>query len=53
MYIPVCGGGKPLVCSSYQQLAIAHGIVDSIDDVRLTFDDMFNLGWQYNAGATL
>ncbi len=40
MYIPVCCGGKPLVCASYQQSAIAHGIVDSIDDVRLTFDDM-------------
>jgi hypothetical protein len=39
-YIPVRGGGIPLVCASYQQLAIAHGIVDSIDDVRLTFDDM-------------
>ena len=39
-YIPVRGGGKPLVCTSYQQSAIAHGIVDSIDDVRLTFDDM-------------
>ena len=42
--IPVRGGGKPLVCASYQQLAIAHGIVDSIDDVRLTFDDMCEFG---------
>ncbi len=39
-YITVCGGGEPLVCASYQQSAIAHGIVDSIDDVRLTFDDV-------------
>ncbi len=30
-YIPVRGGGIPLVCASYQQLAIAHGIVDSIE----------------------
>ncbi len=43
-YIPVRGGGKPLVCTSYQQSAIAHGIVDSIDDVRLTFDDMCEFG---------
>ncbi len=43
-YIPVCGGGEPLVCASYQQLAIAHGIVDSIDNVRLTFDDMCEFG---------
>jgi hypothetical protein len=39
-FIPVCGGGKPLVCASYQQSAIAHGVVDSIDNVRLTFDDV-------------
>jgi hypothetical protein len=39
-YIPFCGGGRPLVCASYQQLAYAHGIVDSIDNVRLTFDDI-------------
>ncbi len=43
MYIPVRGGGEPLVCASYQQ-AIAHGIVDSIDNVRLTFDGMFEFG---------
>jgi hypothetical protein len=42
--IPVRGGGKPLVCASYQQLAIAHGIVDSIGNVRLTFDDMCEFG---------
>jgi hypothetical protein len=29
-YITVPGGGEPLVCASYQQSAIAHGIVDSI-----------------------
>ncbi len=40
MYITVHGGGEPLVCASYQQSAIAHGIVDSIDDVRLTFDEV-------------
>ncbi len=44
MYIPICGGGKSLLCASYQQLAIAHGIVDSIDDARLTFDDMCEFG---------
>jgi hypothetical protein len=36
-YFTVCGGGEPLVCASCQQLAIAYGIVDSIDDVSLTF----------------
>ncbi len=36
----VCGGGEPLVCMSYQQSAIAHGYVDSVDDVRATFIDM-------------
>jgi hypothetical protein len=44
MYITVRGGGEPLVCASYQQSAIAHGIVDSIDDVRLTFDGMCEFG---------
>jgi hypothetical protein len=39
-YIPVCGGGKPIVCMSYQQSAIAHGYVDSIADVPATYDDM-------------
>ena len=43
-YFTVRGGGEPLVCASYQQLAIAHGIVDSIDNVRLTFDDMCEFG---------
>jgi hypothetical protein len=51
-YIPVHGGGIPLVCASYQQSAIVHGIVDSIDNVRLTFDDMCEFGtaaqcWSY------
>jgi hypothetical protein len=39
-YNPVCGGGEPLVCTSYQQSAIAHGYVDNVDDVRATFVDM-------------
>ncbi len=43
-YKTVCGGGEPLVCASYQQLATAHGIVDSIDNVRLSFDDMCEFG---------
>jgi hypothetical protein len=43
-YITVRGGGEPLVCACYQQSAIAHGIVDSIDNVRLTFDDMCEFG---------
>jgi len=37
---PVRGGGEPLVCTSYQQSAIAHGYVDSVDDVCATFIDM-------------
>ncbi len=32
-YIPVCGSGKPIVCISYQQSAIAQGYVDSVADV--------------------
>jgi hypothetical protein len=43
-YITVRGGGEPLVCASYQQSTIAHGIMDSIDNVRLTFDDMCEFG---------
>jgi hypothetical protein len=39
-YTPQPGGGEQLYCTSYQQSAIAHGIKDSIDDVRLTFQDM-------------
>ncbi len=43
-YITVRGGGEPLVCAKYQQSAIAHGIVGSIDGVRLTFDVMCEFG---------
>jgi hypothetical protein len=50
-YIPVHGGGIPLVCASYQQLATAHGIVDSIDNVRLTFDDMCEFGTAAQCGS--
>ena len=39
-YTPVCGGGEPIVCRSYQQSAIAHGYVDSVADVTATYDDM-------------
>jgi hypothetical protein len=46
-------GGKLLVCTSYQQSAIAHGIVDSIDDITLTFQDMCNNGTGANAGVIL
>ena len=43
-YILVCGGGKPIVCTSYQQSAIAHGYVDSVADVHATYDDMCTNG---------
>ena len=43
-YVPVHGGGKPIVCSSYQQSAITHGYVDSVQDVTLTYDDMCSNG---------
>jgi hypothetical protein len=43
-YVPVCGGREPIVCSSYQQSAIAHGYVDSVQDVTLTYDDMCRNG---------
>jgi hypothetical protein len=43
-YTPVCGGGKPLVCRSYQQSAIAHGYVNSVADVIATYDDMCTNG---------
>jgi hypothetical protein len=39
-YNPICGGGQPMVCTSYQQSAIAHGYVGSVTDVRLTFMDI-------------
>ena len=43
-YIHVRGGGKPIVCMSYQQSAIAHGYVDSVADVRATYNDMCTNG---------
>jgi hypothetical protein len=43
-YIPVRGGGKPIVCTSYQQSAIAHGYIDSVADVRATYNDMCTNG---------
>jgi hypothetical protein len=43
-YITVCGGGKPIVCTSYQQSAIAHGYVDSVADVRAAYNDMSTNG---------
>jgi hypothetical protein len=43
-YIPVRDGGEPIVCTSYQQSAIAHGYVDSVADVHATYDDMCTNG---------
>ena len=43
-YTPVCGGGEPIVCKSYQQSAIARGYVDSAADVTATYDDMCTNG---------
>ncbi len=43
-YIPVCGGGEPIVCTSYQQSAVAHGYIDSVADVHATYDDMCTNG---------
>jgi hypothetical protein len=43
-YIFVCGGGKPIVCTSCQQSAIAHGYVDSIADVGAAYNDMCTNG---------
>ncbi len=43
-YIPVCGGGKPIVCTSYQQSTNAHGYVDSVADLRATYNDMCTNG---------
>jgi hypothetical protein len=43
-YNPICGGGQPMVCMSYQQSAIAHGYVDSITGVWSTFMDMCTNG---------
>ncbi len=39
-YSHVCGGGEPTIFTSYQQSAIAHGYVDSVDDVWETYKDM-------------
>ncbi len=52
-YNPVRGGGEPLVCTSYQQSAIAHGYVDSVDDVGATFVDCVQMARELNAGAIL
>ncbi len=38
-YNPVHGGGEPILCNSYQQSAIAHGYVESVQDVRDTYND--------------
>ena len=38
-YTPVGGGGKPIVCTSYQKSAIAHGYVDSVADVTTTYNN--------------
>ncbi len=43
-YSHVCGGCEPIICTSYQQSAIAHGYVDSVDDVRETYKDMCSNG---------
>ena len=43
-YVPVRGGGELIVCSSYQQSVIAHGYVDSVQDVTLTYNDMCSNG---------
>jgi hypothetical protein len=43
-YIPVRGGGKPIVCTSYQQSATAHGYVDSLADVHAAYNNMCTNG---------
>jgi hypothetical protein len=43
-YNPVRGGGKPILCNSYQQSAIVHGYVESVHDVRETYNDMCSNG---------
>ncbi len=43
-YSHVRGGGEPIICTSYQQSAIAHGYVDNVDDVRETYKDMCSNG---------
>jgi hypothetical protein len=43
-YYPERGGGASIVFSSYQQSAIAHGFVESVADVRATFDELCTNG---------
>jgi hypothetical protein len=43
-YSHVHGGGKPIIFTSYQQSAVAHGYVDSVDDVGETYKDMCSNG---------
>jgi hypothetical protein len=43
-YIPVCNGGKPIFFTSYQQSANAHGYIDSVADVRATYNDVCTNG---------
>jgi hypothetical protein len=50
-YIPVCGGGKPIVCTSYQQSAIAHGYIDGVANVRATYDDICTNGMGAQCGS--
>ena len=38
------GGGSPTIFNSFQQSAIAHGLVENIDDVKSTFADMCQNG---------
>ncbi len=39
-YSSIRGGGEPISCNSYQQSAIAHGYVESVQGVRETYNDM-------------
>ncbi len=43
-HTPVRSGGKPIICTGYQQSAIASGYVNSIADVHATYDDMCTNG---------
>ncbi len=52
-YNPVRGGGEPILCNSYQQSAIAHGYVESVHDVRETYNDMCLNGTGLSAEAML
>ena len=38
------GGGSSVIFNSFQQSAIAHGLVENIDDVKSTFADMCENG---------